>query len=205
MYTLRRVDEVRQHVELHPGQVDFSVTDPDNALVAVEQQVAMGRSTLPGGRSIGFLAVPDHGQRRPAGCRQACLQPRLEAADHVGGATYPQLLQRIRRQARGVSLRAEHEDLQIVRRLGQPGVADRVEPPFQDVAFNDQGPRDLALRAALGGGPDVDQSRARPPRGMGGNGVEPLESCARQVEQVDDGQDRCGAHQSAPERSRETT
>ena len=75
---------------------------------------------------------------------------------------HAELLERGCGQAGGVALGAEDDDLQVVAGHGQPGVGCRIEPPLQDVALDDHGAGDLALRGALCGRPDIDQDGAVP-------------------------------------------
>ncbi len=84
----------------------------------------------------------------------------------AGGAVQADVQQRGRGQARGVALRAQDHPFDVVADgLRQPGVAGRVAPPFQDVAFDDQGTRHLALTGALRLRADVDEHRAAACRG----------------------------------------
>ena len=74
--------------------------------------------------------------------RQALGGPRAASADHVRGPVQPQVMQGRGGQARGVPILAEHDDPVVVPGdPGQPGVAGRVEAPFQVVALYDGGAR----------------------------------------------------------------
>ncbi len=96
----------------------------------------------------------------------ACL-PRLESARQVGGTVHAELLQGGGGQARGVALRAEHDDLQVVAGDRQPRRAGGVEAPLQHVALDDHSAGDLALGGALRGRADVHQDGAGPHRLVG--------------------------------------
>ena len=90
--------------------------------------------------------------------RQATCGPSAISADHVRGPAQAQVMQGRRGQARGVSILAGHDDPVVVPGdPGQPGVAGRVEPPFQVVALYDGGSGYLALLRPLRGRPDVDE------------------------------------------------
>ncbi len=112
------------------------------------------------------------GRRRPGGDghgalggrrgRQLRRLPGLVAAGHVGGPRKAEVLQRGGGQAGGVPLGADDDRPQAVPGgPGQPRAAGRVEAPFQVVPLDHHRARDLAGGGPLGGGPDVDQHRAR--------------------------------------------
>ena len=78
-----------------------------------------------------------------------------------------------RSQARGVSLRAQHDDLRVVAgQLDDPGVAPGIEAPLQHVAPDDDRVRHLAFLAPLLDGPDVDHRRSGGHGPIGGFGIE---------------------------------
>jgi len=71
------------------------------------------------------------------------------------------------REARREALRAEDHPFDVVAGgFGQASVAGRVATPFQDVAFDHQGTRDLPLVFSLCLRPDVDEYRS-PPQSVG--------------------------------------
>jgi len=84
------------------------------------------------------------------------------------------VLQRGGREARRVTLLADHDELQIVVGNGQPRVAAGIETPLQDVALDDQGSSYEALDLTLCCGPDVDQDGTSPHRLLG---LQRSESC----------------------------
>jgi high-affinity nickel-transport protein len=90
---------------------------------------------------------------------EAGVAPGGVATDQIGGPPDAELLQSSRGQARGVALLADHDHLQVVRRVAQPRVAGRVEPPLQHVALDHHRLGQLTFGGSLGGGSDVDQHR----------------------------------------------
>ena len=99
----------------------------------------------------------DAGRRRgshPVG------DPRGVPADDVGRPAHADVLQGGGRQARGVALLAQHDDLEVVVGDAQRGLARRVEAPLEHVALDDEGARQVAVLGPLGGRADVDDDRA---------------------------------------------
>ena len=90
---------------------------------------------------------------------EAGLAPGGVATDQVGRLPDAQLLQRRRGQARGVALLADHDHLQVVRRVRQPRVGGGVETPLQHVALDHHRLGQLPLGRPLGGRADVHQHR----------------------------------------------
>src|SRR5260370_617299 len=117
-----------------------------------------------GPRRVLHWARPPVPRRGAADARrrrgQAARPPGHEAPVQVGRVADAEVLQGCRREARGIALGAEDDDVRVVAGLRQPGGRGRVETPFQDVALHDQGAGDLALGRALGGRADVDENRA---------------------------------------------
>jgi hypothetical protein len=92
----------------------------------------------------------------------ADLAPGLESTDHVRGPRQAQEPEGGRGERGGVPLVADHDPVDVVRGGFLDAVrAQRVEPPLQVVALDDDGPRDLAV-----GGPLELRSRStsRAPR-----------------------------------------
>ena len=95
---------------------------------------------------------------------------------------------------------ADHDDQVIVSgNPRQPGVAARIEAPFQVVALHDGGPGYLALRGALRGGPDVDEHAVAGQFAEGLPRRQPLQAGARGRQYLVDaaGTRRPGGHHAA--------
>lgn len=90
--------------------------------------------------------------------RQALSCPRLKSSDHVGGAVQAESAQRVRGQARGVTLGTQHDHLGVVAGgLRESGRAFRIKAPLQVVALDQQRGWNFSLPGALPAGADVDE------------------------------------------------
>ena len=119
--------------------------------------------------------------------REARGLPGLEAALQVGGLVQADPPQRGGGQRGRVALRAHHDDLHVgPRQRRDPGLAARIEPPFEHVAADEDRSRHLALDDALLERPDVDQRGAVGQRGERRLRPQPPQAAARLGEQVID-------------------
>ena len=150
-------------------------------VVAVHRASAL----VPGGRGV------PHDRRgatqRSVGDRKACVAPRLEPADEVGGVAQAEVLQARGRETRRVALgtHEDHHDV-VVGCLGHARARRRIEAPLQHVALDEQCTRDRALALPLFDRTGVDEQRAVLD-GLGrALGRDALESRACRFEQVVD-------------------
>jgi hypothetical protein len=130
------------------------------------------------------------------------VQPRLVAANKVGGVGQAEPLQGVRRKAGAVTLVAHDHDppLGLVGDR-QPVGTGRVQPPLEDVAVDDHGARQLAVAVALLDGTDVDDQRTGGLHGSEIGRLDPVEAGAALDEQAADGRAVSGWHRqrSSPE------
>src|SRR6266542_1479678 len=129
---------------------------------------------------------------------QAGGLPGLDAAGEVGRPAQPEVLQRRRRERRGVPLLAVHHHAQVVGRDREPGVAGRIEAPFQVVALHHDRARDDAGGGALDSRADVDEDRAVALGGQRLRRVEPVQTGPCRGEDLVDGTGAGRLHQSRP-------
>ena len=181
-------DQVREQVELQPGQLHLATLDHGPALVGVDGEVE--RVAVVGGRPARAPAARAGRVLPPPVVGRPARPPGLEAADHVGGPPDPQLLQRRRGQAGGVALRAEHDHVQVVATRAAAGRRwpGRTATPGRCARYQ----RRRAPRPPRPAGPPAGCRRAphRPGRPACAPRVEPEQPGPGRGEQVDHRQRR---------------
>src|SRR5438552_9076918 len=150
---------------------------------AASNSSRVARSSDPLGRTSRSTALNGNSGRHAASARQ----PRLVPAGEVGGPAQTELLERDRRQGRGVPLVADEDDAPPV--AGPPDAvgAGGIETPLEHVAVDPAGARQLSVPPALLDGADVDHQRSCLLLGIQVGGIDTFQPLPSGCDQVVDG------------------
>lgn len=114
--------------------------------------------------------------------------PCLISAAQVGSVGETEPLQRVGGEAGAVTLTADEHDATVVVVGDRQSIrAGRVQPPFEDVAVDHQGVRQVPVPPALIGRADVDDEGTSGPGGREVRGLDPIEPAPTLLEQTVDG------------------